>query len=71
MSDNCSNCVQAKMLDKVDERVSKLEEKCQVMQDKLAEIETSKDRLSKVQSLVAVNTVQETAVTDVNVAAQV
>ncbi|RII32866.1 hypothetical protein D2A34_21975 [Clostridium chromiireducens] len=39
MSDNCSNCVQAKMLDKVDERVSKLEEKCEILQDKVAETE--------------------------------
>ena len=41
MSENCSDCVQAKLIEKVDERVSKLEEKCQVMQDKMAEIETS------------------------------
>ncbi|MZK53423.1 hypothetical protein [Clostridium beijerinckii] len=38
MGENCSNCVQAKMLEKVEERVTKLEEKCQVMQDELAEI---------------------------------
>ena len=41
MSDNCSDCVQAKMLEKVDERVLRLEEKYQAMQDKMAEIETS------------------------------
>lgn len=41
MNGNCSDCVQAKMLEKVDERVSKLEEKCEAMQDKMAEIETS------------------------------
>lgn len=38
MSENCSNCVQAKMLEKVEERVTKLEEKYQIMQDELAEI---------------------------------
>jgi predicted nucleic acid-binding Zn-ribbon protein len=41
MSENCSNCVQAKMLEKVDERVTKLEEKCQVMQEELSEMKTS------------------------------
>lgn len=39
MNDNCSDCIQAKMLEKVDERVFRLEEKCQVLQDKFAEIE--------------------------------
>lgn len=41
MSENCSDCIQAKMLEKVDERVTKLEEKYQVMQDEIAEIKTS------------------------------
>lgn len=41
MSENCSDCVQAKMLEKVDERVTRLEEKCQVLQDKFSEIERS------------------------------
>jgi len=41
MGDNCSDCLQAKLIGKLDERVLRLEEKCQVMQDKLAEIEIS------------------------------
>jgi septal ring factor EnvC (AmiA/AmiB activator) len=41
MSENCSDCIQAKMLEKVDKRVTKLEEKYQVMQDEIAEIKTS------------------------------
>lgn len=41
MSENCGNCVQAKMLEKVDNRVLRLEEKCQMMQEKISEIETS------------------------------
>ena len=41
MNENCSDCIQSKMLEKVDERVLRLEEKCQAMQNKLAEIETS------------------------------
>ena len=40
MSDNCSNCLQAKLIEKLDERVLRLEEKGQATQDKLAEIET-------------------------------
>jgi peptidoglycan hydrolase CwlO-like protein len=39
MSENCSDCVQAKMLEKVDEKVTRLEEKYQTLQDKFAEIE--------------------------------
>jgi len=41
MSENCSDCIQAKMLEKVDERVLRLEEKCESMQEKIAEIEKS------------------------------
>lgn len=41
MSENCSNCVQAKMVEKVEERITKLEEKFQAVQDELTEIKTS------------------------------
>lgn len=41
MGENCSDCIQSKMLEKVDERVLRLEEKCQVLQDKFAEVERS------------------------------
>lgn len=39
--ENCSNCLQATLVKKLEDKVEKLEEKCQVMQDKMAEIETS------------------------------
>jgi len=41
MSENCDNCVQAKMLEKLDNRVLRIEEKCQIMSEKMSEIETS------------------------------
>lgn len=41
MGENCGDCVQSKMLEKVDDRVLRLEEKCQVLQDKFAELERS------------------------------
>lgn len=41
MGENCGDCVQSKMLEKVDNRVLRLEEKCQAMQDKMAELEKS------------------------------
>jgi len=40
MSENCSNCLQATLVKKLEEKVEKLEEKCNLVQDKLAEIET-------------------------------
>lgn len=39
MNENCENCIQSKMLDKVDERVLRLEEHCQSLQIKMSEIE--------------------------------
>lgn len=41
MSDNCVDCLQAKLIEKLDAKVTKLEEKCQTTQDKLVEIEKS------------------------------
>lgn len=41
MSENCGDCVQAKMLEKVDDRVLRLEEECQSLRNKVAELEKS------------------------------
>jgi len=39
MGDNCSDCLQAKLIQKLDDRIIKIEEKCQSVQDKISELE--------------------------------
>ena len=39
MSDNCEHCIQSKMQEKLEEKVLRLEEHCQLMQQQISDIE--------------------------------